>query len=127
MSAPLPLYQTLLQRISAAVPATVRRSAVTRLALLVTGILAAKSTVLAQLAAELDALELTAATTPESIERRLRRTLNDPHLTPSTCSIPVLRHVLEWDHLLHGSRQVVLSVDDSTKTDQIHLFRVSLT
>src|ERR671939_1237945 len=77
MSAPLPLYQTLLQRISAAVPATVRRSAVTRLTLLVTGILAAKSTVLAQLAAELDALELTAAT-PESIERRLRRTLNDP-------------------------------------------------
>jgi hypothetical protein len=127
MSAPLPVYQTLLQRISAAVPATVRRSAVTRLALLVTGILAAKSTVVAQLAAELDALELTAATTPESIERRLRRTLNDPHLTPSTCYLPVLQHVLDWDQLLHGSRQVVLSVDDSTKTDQIHLFRVSLT
>jgi hypothetical protein len=121
------LYQTLLQRISAAVPATVRRSAVTRLALLVTGILAAKSTVLAQLAAELDALELTAATTPESIERRLRRTLNDPHLVPRTCYLPVLHHVLDWDHLLRGSRQVVLSVDDSTKTDQIHLFRVSLT
>jgi hypothetical protein len=127
MSAPHPVYQTLLQRISAAVPATVRRSAVTRLALLVTGILAAKSTVLAQVAAELDALDLTAATTPESIERRLRRTLNDPHLAPHTCYVPVLRHVLDWDQLLHGSRQIVLSVDDSTKTDQIHLFRVSLT
>ena len=53
MSAPLSLYQTLLQRISTAVPATVRRSAVTCLALLVTGILAAKSTVVAHLAAEL--------------------------------------------------------------------------
>ena len=120
MSAPLPLYQTLLQRISAAVPATVRRSAVTRLALLVTGILAAKSTVLAQLAAELDALALTAATTPESIERRLRRTLNDPHLVPHTCYAPVLRQVLDWDQLLRGSRQVVLSLDDSTKTDHCY-------
>ena len=127
MSANGALYQTILQRITDAVPSSVRRSTLTRLALLVTGILAAKATVLAQIAAELHALAVTDATLPESIERRLRRTLNDPHLTPATCYVPVLRHVLDWEHLLRGSRQVVLSVDDSTKADQIHLFRVSLT
>src|SRR5918912_1156860 len=96
MSAQPRLYQTILDRITAALPASVRRSAVTRLALLVTGILAAKSTVLAQIAAELDNLDLTDATCPESIERRLRRTLNDPYLTPITCYAPVLRQVLDW-------------------------------
>jgi Transposase DDE domain len=126
MSAELSLYQTLLQRITAAVPASLRRRAVTRLALLTTGILAAKSTVLAQIAAELHALDLTAAACPEHIERGRRRTLNDPLLQAHTCYLPVLSQVLDWDQLLRGSRQVVLSVDDSTKTDQIHLFRVSL-
>ena len=127
MSARLPLYQTILQRIAATVPASLRRSAVTRLALLTTGILAAKSTVLAQVAAELHALELTDAASPEHVERGLRRTLNDPLLQPHTCYQPVLGQVLDWAQLLRGSRQVVLSVDDSTKADQIHLFRVSLT
>jgi hypothetical protein len=127
MAAPDALYQTLLDRITAAVPEVVRHSAITRLALFVTGILAAKSTVLAQIAAELDALELTDATCPESIERRLRRTLNDANLHAHTCYAPVLPQVLAWDQLLRGSRLVVLSVDDSTKTDQIHLLRVSLT
>jgi hypothetical protein len=127
MSAQLPLYQTLLQRISDAVPSSVRRSAITRLALFVTGILAAKSTVLAQIAAELDTLALTDASCPESIERRLRRTLNDPSLTPVACYAPVLHQVLDWEALLRGSRQVVLSLDDSAKADQIHLLRISLT
>ncbi len=126
MSAQLPLYQTILDRISAAVPPSIRRSAITRLALLTTGILAAKSTVLAQIAAELYTLDLTDAACPEHIERGLRRTLNDPLLQAHTCYLPVLSTVLDWDQLLRGSRQVVLSVDDSTKTDQIHLFRVSL-
>ena len=127
MSAQLPLYQTILDRITAAVPSALRRSAITRLALLTTGILAAKSTVLAQIAAELHALDLTAAASPEHVERGLRRTLNDPLLQAHTCYSPVLQQVLDWDQLLRGSRQLVLSVDDSTKADQIHLFRVSLT
>jgi len=127
MSAHLVLYQTLLQRIAATLPSSIRRSTITRLALLVTGILAAKSTVLAQIAAELHALDLTDAACPEHIERRLRRTLNDPFLVPATCYAPVLHQVLDWDALRRGSRQVVLTVDDSSKADQIHLFRVSLT
>ena len=126
MSAHVPLYQDILQRLSATLPPTLRRSTVIRLALLVTGILAAKSAVLAQIAAELDALGLTQATTPDSIARRLRRTLNDPQLAAQTCYAPVLHQVLDWAHLLRGSRRIVLIVDESSKADQIHLFRVSL-
>ncbi len=127
MSAQVPLYQAVLQQLtqvstSHGVPST----SVVRLALLVTGLLAAKTTILAQIAAELLELQLTAATQPESIARRLRRTLNDPQLTPQSCYTPVLHQVLDWDHLLRGSRRVVLSVDESSKADQIHLFRVSL-
>ena len=66
MSAPLPLYQVIHQRISAALPRCVPRASLTRLALLVTGLLAAKSAVLAQIAAERDALALTRATPPSA-------------------------------------------------------------
>jgi Transposase DDE domain len=126
MSAQLPVYQVLHQRITAAVSSAVPRASVTRLALLVLGMLAAKSAVLAQIAAELDALALTRAATPDSIARRLRRTLNDAHLDQSTCYAPVLRQVLDWDQVLRGQRRVVLSVDESSKADDLHLFRVAL-
>ncbi len=126
MSTHLPLYQVIHQRINAALPRCVPQASITRLALLVTGLLAAKSAVLAQIAAELDALALTRATTPESIARRLRRTLNDPHLDQPTCYAPVLCQVLDWDQVLRGHRRLVLIVDESSKADDLHLFRVSL-
>ena len=75
MSAQLPLYQVLCQRVTAALAPHIPAASVTRLALLAMGILAAKSAVLAQIAAELDALALTQDTMAESIARRLRRTL----------------------------------------------------
>jgi hypothetical protein len=126
MSAQLPFYQVLHQRIAAATAAQVPAAARERLTLLTCGILAAKSSVIAQVAAELHALHLTRATTAESIARRLRRTLNDPHLNHATCYAPVLPQVLDWDDLLRGQRRVVLIVDESTKADDVHLFRVSL-
>ena len=93
--------------------------------MLITGILAAKSYVIAQVAAELDALALTRATTADSIARRLRRTLNDPHLDQATCYAPVLHHLLDWDEVLRGQRRIILIVDESSKADDVHLFRVS--
>ena len=127
MSAHVPLYQTVLQRLSRTIPAAqVPHASLVRLGLFVTGLLAAQSTVLAQIAAALDALQLTHATLVDSIIRRLRRTLDDPQLTPQTCYGPVLQHVLAWDDLLHGSRRIALIVDESSKADQVHLFRVSL-
>ncbi|HEY0603028.1 MAG TPA: transposase [Herpetosiphonaceae bacterium] len=127
MSAHRSLYQVVLQQLTETmVPSTVPQTSVVRLALLVTGLLAATSTVLAQVAAALDALHLTRATQSESIERRLRRTLSDPHLQASTCYTPVLTQVLDWPALLRGARRIVLAVDESSKADQVHLFRVSL-
>jgi hypothetical protein len=125
MSAQPSFYQLIRDRIAAVVPPSFRQSALSRLALLVTGILAARSAVLAQVAAELDALDLTDAS-PESIARRLRRALNDPLLTPATCYTPVLEQVLDWPSLLEGRAEVIVAVDDSSKTDQIHLLRASL-
>ena len=80
MSAPCPVFQEVFQRMrTTATPQQLPYAACCRLALLVTGILAAKTTVLAQIAAELAALRLTHATQTESVTRRLRRTLNAPH------------------------------------------------
>jgi hypothetical protein len=122
-----PIFQEVYQRIrTTATPRQLPYAACCRLALLVTGILAAKSSVLAHIAAELDALHVTQASTAESIARRLRRTLNDPHLTPAGCYTPVLKQVVDWPQLLAGSRRVVLVIDESTKADAIHLLRVSL-
>jgi hypothetical protein len=122
------LYQTVLQRLVRTIPpsAHVPQASLIRLCLLVTGLLAARSAVLAQAASALHALCLTRASLVDSITRRLRRALDDPRLTAPTCYAPVLQHVLDWDHLLHGCRRIELIVDESTKTDQLHLFRVSL-
>src|ERR671933_2584343 len=127
MSAACPVFQEVFQHIrTTATPQQLPYAACCRLALLVTGILAAKTTVVAQMAAELAALRLTHATQAESVARRLRRTLNDPHLTPTVCYDPLLKQVIDWEQVLQGSRRVVVILDESTKTDQIHLLRVSL-
>lgn len=92
MPAQVPLFQELFQRIGATAGAhRVRKSTIERLALLVTGIIAAKSCVIAQIAAELFSLGLTRASVPESIERRIRRILNDQSLDPRSCYEPVLQ------------------------------------
>ena len=84
------LYQEVEQQmLTITAEADLRITSVRRLALLVTGIIAAKSCVLAQVAAELAALHLTEARWAESIARRLRRTLNDPHLSYASCYAPV--------------------------------------
>ncbi len=127
MPAQVALYQEVEQQMTTITAAAdLRITSVRRLALLVTGIIAAKSCVLAQVAAELAALHLTEARWAESIARRLRRTRNDPALTAATCYEPVLPRVIDWPAVLRGSRRVVLIVDESSKEDEVHLFRVSL-
>jgi hypothetical protein len=121
------LYQQVFQKISLVAEGThLRVSSLKRLALLTTGILAAKSTVSAQIAQELLALGLTDASCQESIQRRLRRTLNDASLTPGTCYQSVLHQVIPRQTLLQGRNHLFLIVDASSKEEQIHLFRVSL-
>lgn len=121
------LYQEVFQKIFAVTrPIQLRKSAVTRLALLVTGIMAARSCVVGQVAGELADLDLTKAREAAHIERRLRRTLRDPRLRPETCYEPVLRGVIDWFTPLGQERQVTLIVDESSQDARVHLFRVSL-
>lgn len=127
MPAEVPLYQTILAKLQAATAGRgLRATSVARLALLVTGLVAARSSVLAQVAAELWALRVTGAS-PESQARRLRRALNDRALEPATCYEPVLREAIEWPRAIRRGRQVVLAVDESSQDDRVHLFRASLT
>jgi hypothetical protein len=129
-AAPVPLFQAVCHRIWGAtrghrVPLPSRR----RLALLVTGIIAAKSCVLAQVAAEVLLLGVSQATSEASIERRLRRTLADARLDPATGYHPAVRAVLAappGPAPGGAARRVVLAADDSSKRDRIHLFRLGL-
>lgn len=127
MPATMSLYQEVLEQIKTiTAPHGVRQTSVVRLALLVCGILAARSCVLVRVADELAALGLTGARQPGSIGRRLRRTLNDPLLSASTCYTPVVGAVVGASIVESRLREVVLIVDESSHTDRIHLLRVSL-
>ena len=65
-----------------------------RLALLVSGMLTARSSRPAAIAAAIHA-EGWSAAEPESIERRLRRAQADPDLQPRLCLEPLVRHQLQ--------------------------------
>lgn len=126
MATPCPLYHTLAAPIAAiTAPFRLPRPTVRRLALLVTGLVAAQSTVLARIANELFALQLTAATTPESVGRRMRRTLSDPLLIAEECYEPLLRTAVAWPPGT-ARRPAILVIDESAKGDVLHLFRISL-
>jgi hypothetical protein len=127
MPARVAVYQEVFEQVERITrPVGLRRTAVQRLALLVTGIIAAKSTVLAQVAAALFALDLTTAGQAESIGRRLRRTRSEERLAVEPCYLPVLAEAIDWEAVRRGSKRVVLIVDESSKADDLHLFRVSL-
>jgi hypothetical protein len=121
----LPLFQEVCQRIRAtAARREVPDASVARLGLLVTGIVAARSCVLRRVAAELDGLGLTAARGAESVERRLRRALNDEHLRAADYRAAV-RATVDWPAAAAGGR-VLLAVDDSSQDERLHLLRVGL-
>lgn len=123
VSATVSLYHAVLDQLKRVTAAdAVRESSLVRLGLLVTGIVAAKSGVLNQVAQELHALGLTQAHSAASIGRRLRRTLNDDQLTAARYR-RALRDAIDWDAI--GQQPVRLVVDESSQDDRLHLFRVS--
>jgi hypothetical protein len=128
MSPPVPLYQAIHQQIkTVTAPQRWRASAVTRLAVLVTGILAAESCVLSQMASALWALDVTRASQATSIGRRLRRILNDERLSAAQWYTPLVAQAIDWAAVLRGSRRVVLAIDESTQGAHLHLLRASVT
>lgn len=125
MPAPTTLYQELSHLLcEVALQAGLPKSTVQRLAILVTGIIAAKSAVLSKVAQELHSLALSDAIA-ESIERRLGRTLHDSHLISVPFYPLLLRQFINWEQLREEGR-LVLVIDESSKKDKLHLFRVSL-
>jgi len=121
------LYQEVYQQIGVITAQTkVRVSLVKRLALLVTGIVAAQSVTVAKMASELLSLRLSRATEAESIERTMGRILSDGRLEPKVWYLPALRASIDWEQLLRGGKRVVLAVDESSKRDEVHLLRLGL-
>ena len=124
MPASPPVYQEICQRIRAL---TERRAmpdaSLERLALLATGLILAGSCVLRRIAAALDVQGLTAASTPESVERRLRRTLNDPHLTVSGYEA-ALRATISSSFVIEGfDSRFTLRIDRREAEERLHVLR----
>lgn len=123
----MPFYQEVFQRVFAVTHAAgLRKTVAKRLCLLVVGIIAAENCVLAKAGGKLQTLELTRACCSENVQRTLRRTLSDTRITIEVCYLPVLDQVIDWEEVLRGSKRVMLVVDESSKKDEVHLFRLSL-
>ena len=120
MSAP-EVYHQVRKLIRTHIDTQVDESTLERIALLVTGMIQAKSASPAQVAKALDRLKLTGASA-ESLERRIRRLENDPEMKASLCFHPLARA-----HLLYGrSRELLLILDPTTQEDKIVMVSVAV-
>jgi hypothetical protein len=104
----------------------VRITAVRRLALIITGLVAAKSSVLSQVAVGLWEQGVSTVQVA-SIGRRLRRTLADGRLSWATWYAPAARTLIAWERLVQRGKPVILALDESTQEERVQLLRVSLT
>jgi len=104
----------------------VRITTVRRLALLIAGLVSARSSVVSQMAS---GLWVAGVSTAErlSILRRLRRTLHDRRVTAETCYEPAVRTLINWAGLQRRGKPAILALDESSQDDRVHLLRVSLT
>lgn len=110
----LSVYQQVQDLLEPHLPVQVDSSSRERLALLVVGMLGAKSASPAQIAQALARLGLRQAQ-PESIERQIRRIENDPELSASFCV-----HPLAKAHLALGKQtQLVLLLDPTTQDERV--------
>jgi hypothetical protein len=126
MAAPDTLYQEIQDLLDAYCPRQLLLSSLQRSALLVLGMMASRSCLVSRIAKEVVNLQITFAS-KESVERRLRRSLNDRLLRPEVVYQPLLDHLIDWHEALRQGVWLVLAVDDTTQEDRVHMFRVSLT
>src|SRR5215212_3087265 len=114
MSAKDGLYQVVEGRIEEALSGEgVRITTVRRLALMTTGLLAARSGGVGPMAWGLWEAGVSEAQV-ESIERRLRRSLNDRRLRAKTCYAPAARTMIAWSSLIDKGRPAILALDESS-------------
>lgn len=92
-----------------------------RLALLVLGIIQARHAAPARIASALDQLGVCDAS-PESLERRIRRSENDQHLSAELCVHPLARQYL----LLGQPQELLLVVDPTTQDDRVVMVTIGI-
>jgi hypothetical protein len=102
-------------------PEQVDESTLERIALLVTGMIGAKSASPAQVAKALHRMRLTGAS-PESLERRIRRLENDPEVAASLCFHPFARCHLLWGR----PQELLLILDPTTQEDKLVMVSVAV-
>lgn len=103
-----------------------RVTTVRRLALLIVGLLGARSSVLNRMATGLWERGVSTAEQP-SILRRLRRALGDRLVHATTCYEPAVRALVDWEGLRRRGKPAILALDESSQDDRVHLLRMSLT
>jgi len=115
------LYTQIHTALNACMDAHVRQSTRARLALLVLGMIEAKSASPAQVGQALHRLGLSQAQ-PASIERRIRRLENDPAISDVLCFHPFARQRLLWGK----PQELLLILDPTTQDDRIYLVTVAV-
>ncbi len=110
------LYTQIFQAIDNCVNEAVDSTTRERLALLVVGMVEAKSASPAQIAQALHRLGLSQAQ-PDSIERRIRRLENDPEISDVLCFHPFAQQRLLW---VKG-QELLLILDPTTQDDRVYL------
>lgn len=118
------IYRSLETELARVAPA-VRPSSRTRLALTVTGIIGAKSCVVAEVARTLVDHRLSAAS-DESTTRRLRRTMNDGRLTDRSCYAAMIAATLTQALGADRSVPILICIDESSHTAHVHLLRAAV-
>src|SRR5579864_212555 len=117
----LSVYSVIRDQLQTCLPPDLETATWERLALLVMGILGAKSASPARIARALCTLGLVGATV-ESTERRIRRIENDPQITAAVCLHPLARH-----HLALGRpKQLLLILDPTTQEDRLVMLSVAV-
>src|SRR3990172_11087574 len=115
------VYQQVYQLLKRHFDDGVDESSRTRLALLVTGMIGAKSASPARVANALHTLGLREAKA-ESLERQIRRLENDPEIEAATCFHPFAR----W-RLLYGKPQrLLLIVDPTLQKERVVMVSVAI-
>lgn len=119
MSTPI-VYQRLNRYLAEHLKGQLGKRSLARLSLLVMGIIKGIHAAPAQIATALGELKLSPAQ-DESIERRIRRIENDPHLSAEGCFYPLVRAFLERCHL----QELWLVIDPTTQKDHVVLLSVN--
>jgi len=115
------VYHEIEEFLQAYLPAEVHKPTRKRLTLLVVGMIRACHGAPSRIAQAIHQLGLTSAQA-ESLERRLRRTENDPQISAEVCLHPLARQRL----LLGRPRELLLILDPTTQEDRVVMVSVAV-